>query len=218
MLYLEKERDQRMKIKHIFSTIIMTIFVTALSGCGVQSEADNNGTEPAENQKTEQEVSQEDIQEQTATQSEEITGDLATDVGNGVLYSTENGKISDKSGNALSEYDYITISDNGSLSDSEGILEGYFVGAGGKINLDIPGESEETADVADTMDYSADTTGEQKIKNAKAKDDNDLTGTYEDKESGAILSLIVEGDKAAYSLSTGKEGDTPQVEQNCTID
>lgn len=207
-----------MKIKHIFSTIIMTIFVTALSGCGVQSEADNNGTEPAENQKTEQEVSQEDIQEQTATQSEEITGDLATDVGNGVLYSTEDGKISDKDGNALSEYDYITISDNGSLSDSEGILEGYFVGAGGKINLDIPGESEETADVADTMDSSADTTGEQKIKNAKAKDDNDLTGTYEDKESGAILSLIVEGDKAAYSLSTGKEGDTPQVEQNCTID
>ena len=98
-----------MKIKHIFSTIIMTIFVTALSGCGVQSEADNNGTEPAENQKTEQEVSQEDIQKQTATQSEEITGDLATDVGNGVLYSTEDGKISDKDGNALSEYDYITI-------------------------------------------------------------------------------------------------------------
>lgn len=207
-----------MKIKHIFSTIIVTIFVIALSGCRVQSESDNNGTESTENQTTEQEVSQEDIQEQTATQSELITGDLATDIENGVLYSTEDGKISDKDGNALSEYDYITILDNGSLSDSEGMLEGYFVGAGGKIILDIPGESEETTNVANAIDSSADTTGEQKIKNAKAKDDNDLTGTYEDKESGAILSLIVEGDKAAYSLSTGKEGDTPQVEQNCTID
>ena len=115
-----------------------------LFGCGntdssktdTEKITENISSEETQEQKEKQAEPEE--QEEDETQSQTVTGDLSVDVENGVLYSTEDGRISDKDGNPLSEYDYITITDNGSLSDSEGILEGYFVGAGGKIILDIP--------------------------------------------------------------------------------
>ncbi len=214
-----------MRNKQKFCKGFILLLMLALCGCGntdssktdTEKITENISSEETQEQKEKQAEPEE--QEEDETQSQTVTGDLSVDVENGVLYSTEDGRISDKDGNPLSEYDYITITDNGSLSDSEGILEGYFVGAGGKIILDIPGESKTTADTGDKTEVPADTTEKAEIKTAEAKDENDLTGTYKDEESGAVLSLIIEGDQAmGTSLGSDKEGVEPEVEQNCTVD
>lgn len=57
---------------------------------------------------------------------------------------------------------------------------------------------------------------DQNIKKAQAKDENDLTGTYQDIGSGTQLSLIIEGDTATYALG-GENNTDATVEQNCTV-
>ncbi len=196
----------------------IVVFILSMTLLMVSSCGNESSNAAIENQKENQESTENNSDQEI--QSQEITGDLATDVQNGVLYSTEDGKISDKQGNILSEYDAISILDNGSLSDSEGILEGYFIGAGGKVVRNNPDdnliEGEETEDAAITDD-SVNEQRDQGIKKAKAKDKNDFTGTYEDKEDGYTLSLIIEEDKAMYSLARGS-GSQPEVEQNCSVD
>lgn len=215
-----------MQNRQKFCSGFILLLMLALCGCGntdsskadIKTVTEETSQKEAQEQKDKQTETKEKEESEAKAQSQTVTGDLSVDVENGVLYSTEDGRISDKDGNPLSEYDYITITDNGSLSDSEGILEGYFVGAGGKIILDIPGESGTTADTGDKTEVPADTTEKSEIKTAEAKDENDLTGTYKDEESGAVLSLIIEGDQAMYSLGSDKEGVEPEVEQNCTVD
>lgn len=69
-----------------------------------------------------------------------LSYDLTTDVSNEALYSNENGQITDKAGNVIDAYSYIEVLDNGSLADlsDETIIEGYFVGGGGKIVYSPP--------------------------------------------------------------------------------
>lgn len=70
----------------------------------------------------------------------ELTYDFEKDVESGLLYSTGDGRIADKDGNIISEYEYITVLDNGALSSYDSIMDGYVAGAGGKIVLSIPEE------------------------------------------------------------------------------
>lgn len=70
--------------------------------------------------------------------SGEITGELGHDVQNGLLYSNEDGQITDKDGNIIDAYSNICVLPNGALTDDVIIYESYFAGAGGKIVQDIP--------------------------------------------------------------------------------
>lgn len=70
--------------------------------------------------------------------SGEITGELGLDVQNELLYSNEDGQITDKDGNIIDAYGNIHVLPNGALTDDIIIYESYFAGAGGKIVQDIP--------------------------------------------------------------------------------
>ena len=50
----------------------------------------------------------------------------------------ENGNVIDKNGNIIPEYSYLTVLENGYVSDGECVLEGLFAGAGGKLIYNIP--------------------------------------------------------------------------------
>lgn len=94
---------------------------------------------------------------------------------------------------------------------------------------DIFGEDESSKENRETETTVISVSGEavasevsedHNIKRAEAVDEYDLTGTYQDyddkTENKTILSLIVEGDSAAYSLVVNDA--QPMVEQNCTIE
>lgn len=72
----------------------------------------------------------------------EITGDLGIDVQNGLLYSNENGQITDKDGKVIDCYADIAVLPNGALTNDVVIYESYFAGAGGKIIFEQPKEVE----------------------------------------------------------------------------
>ncbi|MBQ7775534.1 MAG: DUF4190 domain-containing protein [Lachnospiraceae bacterium] len=71
--------------------------------------------------------------------SVDLSYDLTQDASKGLLYSNTHGQIVDIYENVIPEYSYITVLENGSLSDGECILEGLFVGAGGEIIFEVPG-------------------------------------------------------------------------------
>lgn len=50
------------------------------------------------------------------------------------------------------------------------------------------------------------TTQNENIREGEAKDDNDLTGTYVDEESGEILKVVVKDGKASFCLYS-KDGE-----------
>lgn len=112
------------KLKEIMIILGLGMMVI-LTGCSPTVESSDKKAEEI-GQKTETVESDTDMK---------ISGDLSVDVENGLLYSTKDGKIADKDGNNLSEYDYITILDNEYLSDGESVLEGYMVEKDGKIVL-----------------------------------------------------------------------------------
>lgn len=118
----------------------------------VDNATDFTSEDSMENKKhdtdeTEQDSAMEKSHEETEEvkqnmESEELSYDFSTDVEKGLLYSTEDGKISDKNGDVISEYAYITVLENGALSDGENIIEAYGAGAGGKIFFEIPKAAE----------------------------------------------------------------------------
>ena len=85
---------------------------------------------------TEPEITTEEVIE--SNQPVNLSYNFGDDVENGLLYSTEDGRIVDQNSNVVSEYEYITVLENGALSDGENIMEGYSAGAGGKIIHSIP--------------------------------------------------------------------------------
>lgn len=75
--------------------------------------------------------------------------DFTDDVKEGLIYGSKDGEIVDKNGNIIEQYSYITVLEDGSLSDGENILEGYYSGAGGKILFRDKGELETTKDTTE---------------------------------------------------------------------
>ena len=53
---------------------------------------------------------------------------------------------------------------------------------------------------------SEETTQNENIREGEAKDDNDLTGTYVDEESGETLKVVVKDGKASFCLYS-KDGE-----------
>jgi hypothetical protein len=64
------------------------------------------------------------------------------DVGEALLYANEEGQIVDACGKVIPEYSYITVLENGSLSDGECILEGYSLSRNGQIECYLVGDVE----------------------------------------------------------------------------
>ncbi len=75
-----------------------------------------------------------------------LTYNFDEDVQNGLLYGSENGKVTDKDGNEIPEYDYIEVEPNGGLLMYGEVAECYSAGAGGKIVFTIPPEVDYGAD------------------------------------------------------------------------
>lgn len=135
-----------MRRRVIVIFLLLSFSMISINGCGRNpekkvppTEAEDNSVKDSKSpEKEESKAIEVEREEQKETQS--LTYDFSTDVENGLLYSTEDGRVSDKDGNVIAEYDYITVLNNGSLSDESGIYDGYMAGAGGKIVLSIPDE------------------------------------------------------------------------------
>lgn len=85
----------------------------------------------------------------------DLTYDFNKDVQNGLLYGSEIGKVTDKDGNEIPEYDYIQVEPNGGILMYGEVAGSYSAGAGGKIVFTIPPE----VDYGDGSEMSGDATG-----------------------------------------------------------
>lgn len=72
----------------------------------------------------------------------DLSYDLATDVYNAMLYVNSEGRIVDENDMVIPYYTYITVLEDGSLSDGDCIIEGYSVAINGQIETYMVGEIE----------------------------------------------------------------------------
>ena len=134
----EVQEKKRFTVKGKNKGILLIILaVVILSVCCSKDDQGANQTNE-EKQSYDKEGSQEENKEEKI----QLSYDLYKDVENGLLYSNTDGKITDKNGKVITEYENLTVLENGAISDGESVLEGLFAGAGGKIVLDIPGDVE----------------------------------------------------------------------------
>ena len=96
------------------------------------------------------------------------------DVKNGLLYSNEEGKITDKDGNVIPEYDDIEVEPNGGLLHYGDVMQCYVAGAGGKIVFSIP----EPVDYGDEDSNSTPEVLEWNITTGINYVDNGVTDVY----------------------------------------
>lgn len=116
----------------------------------IEDDAKKETEEQLEVDKKQEETSKEssrNTEDEKKTETDfGLTYDLYTDVECGKLYSNKSGIVTNKSGTPITEYGYITILANGTLSDGKDILEGYSVNSNGKIIFEVS-EEEEYIDV-----------------------------------------------------------------------
>lgn len=125
--------------------------------------------------------------------SNEITGDMNLDVQNGLLYSNEDGWITDKDGNVIAGYEDITVLPNGALSAYDSIYENYFAGAGGKIIFQSPQPIDYGESAEDYEEYAY-TEGIPENPNKPGSTDdairNKVTDTLNDGADGFMNNLL----------------------------
>ena len=135
-------------MKKILCLCLIGTMAIGLGACGTKS-TDEISVDKAESV-TQMESSKNEENMDLEDDSATLTYDLLTDIQNGLLYSNEDGKITDKNGNAIKEYDYIKVLDNGSLQDvtDETVIEFCYSGGGGKILYSPPEDNNNDEDIA----------------------------------------------------------------------
>lgn len=134
--------------------------------------------------------------------------DFDEDVKSGLLYSNEDGQITDKNGNVIPEYEYIEVEPRGGVLCYGEVMECYTAGAGGKIIYSIP-ESVEYSDDSEVdieniwnniIDVTADSDVLENTYMNELENGTDILFSYNQDISRALLVLINNSEQEYFKM------------------
>lgn len=126
-------------MKKCISVLIITVMVLSMTACGSRDEIPTseeiNGQEVTLVDDFSQEEENEEAPEEETTPTE-IGVDFDADVRAGLLWINNDGRVTDKDGNLIESYSYITARDTKTLLSESDIMEGYTMSDDMQIIID----------------------------------------------------------------------------------
>ena len=126
-------------MKKCISVLIITVMVLSMTACGSRDEIPTseeiNGQEVTLVDDFSQEEENEEAPEEETTPTE-IGVDFDADVSAGLLWINNDGRVTDKDGNLIESYSYITARDTKTLLSESDIMEGYTMSDDMQIIID----------------------------------------------------------------------------------
>lgn len=126
-------------MKKCISVLIITVMVLSMTACGSRDEIPTseeiNGQEVTLVDDFSQEEENEEALEEETTPVE-IGVDFDADVRAGLLWINNDGRVTDKDGNLIESYSYITARDTKTLLSESDIMEGYTMSDDMQIIID----------------------------------------------------------------------------------
>ena len=126
-------------MKKCISVLIITVMVLSMTACGSRDEIPTseeiNGQEVTLVDDFSQEEENEEAPEEETTPTE-IGVDFDADIRAGLLWINNDGRVTDKDGNLIESYSYITARDTKTLLSESDIMEGYTMSDDMQIIID----------------------------------------------------------------------------------
>lgn len=126
-------------MKKYISILIIAVMVLSMTACGSKDEIPTseeiNGQEVTLIDEDSQEEENEEVPEEETTPTE-IGVDFDADVKAGLLWINNDGRVTDKDGNLIESYSYITAMDRKTLLSENDIVEGYSISDNMQIIID----------------------------------------------------------------------------------